>query len=114
MMDEYGFLPRDWDSMNQAIRRFPEISKVILFGSRSMGNFKRGSDVDLAIVGKGVTKTTILSLGDLLNEVYPLPYMFDLHFYDAITNESLKDHIQKYGQEIYRREDDSTEEPCTL
>jgi len=38
--------------IKQAIKQFPEIKKAVIFGSRAMGNYRNGSDVDLAIFGE--------------------------------------------------------------
>jgi hypothetical protein len=40
-----------------------------------------------------------------LNEVYPLPYFFDIVNYDDISNEELKKHIDNLGKVIYRKND---------
>ncbi len=34
---------------------FPEIEKAVVFGSRAMGNYKPGSDVDIALNGHKIT-----------------------------------------------------------
>ena len=39
--------------------RFPQIEKIVLFGSRSLGNGKPGSDVDLAFYGKEFNASTL-------------------------------------------------------
>lgn len=36
--------------MDQLFRSHPEIEKVILYGSRARNEFRRGSDVDLALM----------------------------------------------------------------
>jgi predicted nucleotidyltransferase len=87
--------------INIALGKFSEIECGIIFGSRAMGNYKKGSDIDLAIKGKGVTSKTLYKLSDLLNEEFPLPYFFDLIHYEAISNANLKDHIDKEGKIIY-------------
>ncbi len=79
------------------------IERVILFGSRAMGNFKKGSDVDLVIVGKEVTSKIIYELDDLLNEVYPLPYFFDILHYVAINNHKLQEHVNTVGKVMYQK-----------
>lgn len=101
MNNGYGLLERDWVYIRKSLEEFPEIEIVILFGSRAMGNYKTGSDVDLAIVGNGVTYHTLLELSEWLNEIYPLPYMFDLHNYHDISNENLKRHIETFGIDVY-------------
>lgn len=100
----FGLLDRDMLYIYKALEQFEEIEKVIVFGSRAMGNYKKGSDIDLAIIGKGVTNKTIFRLNEYLNEVYPLPYFFDIIQYDLIINEKLIQHINNEGKVIYTRD----------
>ena len=97
----YGLIDRDLYYIQKAIEKFPEIECVKLFGSRALGSYKNGSDVDLAIIGEEVSHKTMIKLNDYLNEIYPLPYMFDLVHYDLLSNENLKNHIDTFGQKIY-------------
>ena len=99
----YGLIERDLGYILKAIRNFKEIERVILFGSRAMGNFKKGSDVDLAIVGEEITSKVIYELDDLLNEVYPLPYFFDIIQYEEINNQHLLEHINTVGKVLYQK-----------
>lgn len=66
-----------------------------------MGNYKKGSDVDLAVLGEEVSRATIRDLFDLLNEEYPLPYFFDIINYKEIENNELIAHIRQNGKIIY-------------
>lgn len=52
----------------EEIRKYSEINKAIIFGSRAIGNYKKGSDIDLAITGDKITKD-ILDLEIDLSEV---------------------------------------------
>lgn len=45
----YGLRESDLLEMDKAFKKFPQIEKVILFGSRTKGNFKNGSDVDICL-----------------------------------------------------------------
>ncbi len=45
--------------MHKLFAQTPSIEKVILYGSRATGNFEKGSDVDLAVVGKDVSFSEI-------------------------------------------------------
>jgi predicted nucleotidyltransferase len=47
----YGLLERDMQYILQALKKFDEIECAVLFGSRATGNYKNGSDVDIAIRG---------------------------------------------------------------
>jgi len=93
----FGLLEKDIDYIIQAIKRFDEIDRAIIFGSRAMGNHKKGSDVDIAIVGEKVSRNSIAKLSECLNEIYPLPYFFDIVNYNEISNIELKEHIDTVG-----------------
>ena len=94
---KYGLIDRDFIHINAAIREFPEIEEVILFGSRAKGNYKTGSDVDLAIKGDRLTYEITARFADCLNEEKPLPYFFDVVYYEAIAEPMLKAHIDRVG-----------------
>lgn len=100
----FGLTVKDLEHIMDGIKGFSEIEKAVIFGSRAMGNYKRGSDVDLVIYGKGVTSKTLCSLDDLLNEKLPLPYFFDVLHFEKISNDELVRHIREEGKEIFRRE----------
>ncbi len=97
----FGLLDRDIKYILQAMSKLKEIERAVIFGSRAMGNYKKGSDVDMVIMGNNIT--TILQLDEYLNEIYPLPYFFDIINYNEISNKKLKEHIDKVGKEIYVR-----------
>lgn len=98
----YGLLDRDLKYIKEAVKRYPEIDEVIIFGSRAMGNYKKGSDVDIALKGQAVNRKTAIRLADDLNEKYPLPYFFDVINYNDISNEELKKHIDIVGKTIFK------------
>jgi len=100
----YGLLDRDLKFILEAVDNYPEIEEAIIFGSRTMGNYKKGSDVDLAIVGKNIDRKIVRRLSDDLNENYPLPYFFDVVCYKDISNEELKMHIDSVGKSVYKRD----------
>lgn len=96
----YGLKNRDLYWIRKAIANYPQVEQVLIFGSRAMGNYKTGSDVDLAIKGHQVDRRIVNRLSDDLNEEYPLPYFFDVIHYESITNEDLKAHIDTLGKAI--------------
>jgi len=99
----YGLLEKDMDYIIKALKQLDEIDCAILYGSRAMGNYKKGSDVDIAIRGEKVTEKTIFELDDLLNEVYPLPYFFDIVHFENLTNQDLIEHIERCGKILFVR-----------
>lgn len=81
----------------EAVKKFPEIHQLILFGSRAKGCAKTGSDVDLAIKGTEITYETAIRFSSELNEELPLPYYFDVVNYSEIQSEELIAHIDRVG-----------------
>lgn len=79
------------------------VESAILFGSRAKGKAKAGSDVDIALSGKQLTRMDIVSLSMKLNEESCLPYSFDLVDRAAIDNPELADHIDRVGIVLFTR-----------
>ncbi|HBG00524.1 MAG TPA: DNA polymerase III subunit beta [Firmicutes bacterium] len=102
----YGLLDRDLYWIRKAVSNYPEITELLVFGSRAMGNYKKGSDVDLAIKGYQIDRRTVNRLSDDLNEEYPLPYFFDVVHYESISNEELKRHIDTMAKVVQLTEHD--------
>ena len=82
--------------------QFPEITEVRIFGSRALGNFKPGSDVDLALYGKSPLACAT-RVSALLNQELALPYHFDVVDYATVERPEFRDHIDRVSQSIYRR-----------
>ncbi len=99
----FGLIDRDIEYIKEAISQFETIEKAIIFGSRAMGNYKKGSDVDIAIFGKQITREVIFKLNDYLNETSPLPYFFDIIHYEDILNDNVKKHIDDEGKIVFQR-----------
>ncbi|XJZ27812.1 nucleotidyltransferase domain-containing protein [Bacillota bacterium Lsc_1132] len=97
----FGLLETDIEYLQEALKNFKEIEKAVVFGSRALGNYKKGSDVDIALFGTDITPGTVSRLADQLNEESPLPYFFDLLHYEQIQNQNLKHHIITIGKELY-------------
>ena len=99
-----GIEARNMALIINSLKQFPEIESAIVFGSRATGNFKPGSDVDIALKGNKIKRLTYSKLSGILNEELPLPWYFDIIPLDAIQNNDLKDHINRVGIEFYKKE----------
>ncbi len=85
--------------IKEAIHSFPDVKEAIVFGSRAMGNFKKGSDIDIALKGN-LKDNTLIKLQVILDEELPIPYYFDLVDYQHIENQALKLHIDVEGKPL--------------
>lgn len=82
------------EKIYQVLKQEKKIKNILLFGSRAKGTAKKGSDIDLAIVGDDISFRDMCAFAMKLDEL-DLPYKIDLVDYNAITNQELKDHIDR-------------------
>lgn len=80
---------------------YPEIERVIIFGSRALGNAKPGSDVDFAFSGENLTSKLVSRIHTYLEEETLLPYFFDCIHLESTQNKALLDHIKRHGINLY-------------
>ena len=92
-----GLTEADRAVIRGAVARYPEIERVTLFGSRAMGTFGRGSDVDLALEGRTLTPATAASLAADLDES-ALPYRVDVLVRDNRLDAEVEQHIRRHGR----------------
>lgn len=88
--------------MQEIFSRFENIYKVILYGSRAMGNWKPYSDIDLTILGNQITLDQIHEIENELDYLL-LPYKIDLSIFDHIKNKDLLSHIDRVGIPFFER-----------
>ena len=85
------------------IHSFPEIDQAIIFGSRAMGNYKNGSDVDIALKGKNISHEIVAEIRYRLNEETLLPFFFDVVDFNELQNEDLIAHINQFGKVLFTK-----------
>ena len=75
-----------------------DIRQVKIYGSRAKGNYKPGSDIDMAFFD-AVTLAELNKVRHDLDELN-LPYTFDLCAYHELENLDLKEHIDRVGRDF--------------
>lgn len=99
-----GISPSQNEQLLTVFRHRPEVERVVLFGSRAKGNFKPGSDIDLAIyLEPALDLSTWLDFANQIDEL-DFPQKVDLINAERIQNEELKEHIRRVGVLIFERE----------
>ncbi len=97
----YGLKNSDLEYIINSIGRFPEIKKAVIFGSRAKGNYKPGSDIDIAIYGENITFKIVAKLHSVLEDESPMPYFFDIVDITHLENKEVKEHVERVGKIIY-------------
>lgn len=96
----YGLTDRSYYELLEILASFPEIEEVVIYGSRSRGDFWRASDVDLSIKGENFDRHDLAQLNDKLYESH-IPQIFDTHLYSKIKNPRFKENVDREGKVIY-------------
>jgi predicted nucleotidyltransferase len=99
----FGISDNVLDDITYVFAKYKNIDKAVLYGSRAKGNYKAGSDIDIAIFSVDINLTELNKLSTELDDLL-LPYIFDLTIHQQIKNKDLLEHISRVGVEIYKRE----------
>lgn len=89
-----------------AILSYKKVEKIVLFGSRTTGAFKKGSDIDIAIFAKDWSSRDFNLVKHLLDEKINTPLKFDIINFYSLTKERLKRNILSKGRLIYEHRAD--------
>ncbi len=100
-MTDFGLSEKTIEILKQYFAEIPQVKQVKIYGSRAMGTFRNGSDIDFAIFGD-VDKNLIKQIAYEIDEL-ETPYMFDITDYSTIQNVDLKDHIDRVGKVFFER-----------
>ena len=84
-------------------KRYPQVEKAVLYGSRAKTAHRTGSDIDLTLHGEtDLTLYVLLRIADDLDDLL-LPYTFDLSIFKDINNPDLTEHIRRVGITMYEK-----------
>jgi len=98
---EFGLAKDELVKIIEILKAYPEVERGMIFGSRALGTYKRGSDIDIALFGKHL-ENIVTSISYQLNEELSLPYFFDVVDYNGLTAPELKDHIDRVGIPFFK------------
>lgn len=97
---KYGLSDTVIKELQDVFRRHANIRKVLIFGSRSKGNYREGSDIDLALIGNGIDYRQLLEILCEIDDL-ELLYSVDLLDYQKKKGTPIGDHIDRVGQVFY-------------
>jgi predicted nucleotidyltransferase len=100
--NQFGLTKTTIERIQNVFLHYPEIEKVLLYGSRAMGNYREGSDIDLTLLGNHLTYRQLSQIETELEELM-LPYSIDLSLFVHIDNKDLIQHILHNGKIFYKK-----------
>ena len=102
MKENFGLSDTSIKKLLSVLEKKSSIQKAIIYGSRAIGNFREGSDIDMTLLGESLVEKDLFVLLDEIDDLL-LPYTIDLSIYHLLKNENLKDHIDRVGKVFYER-----------
>jgi len=97
-----GLNPGVLNALQSEFIRIPQVQQARVYGSRAKGNYRPGSDIDIALFGSALTPQHLLTLENRLDDLL-LPHQIDLCHFESLQNPALIDHIRRIGIIIYTR-----------
>ncbi len=100
----FGLKTATIQAIQEVFKLHHEVEKAILYGSRAIGNYRPGSDIDLTLAGEKLSLTMLQKIEDELDDLL-LPYKIDLSLHKQIENKELLEHIERVGKVFFERSD---------
>lgn len=97
----FGLKVKDIDNIKKVFANYNDVNKVIIYGSRAMGNYRNNSDIDLVMFGNNLNLSVLSKIETDLDDLL-LPYKIDLSIFAYIDNKDLIDHIKQNGIVFYQ------------
>ena len=99
----YGLSRDVIHKIKDILAAYPQIDKAILYGSRAKSSYRKNSDIDMTLIGTGLTlANSVYPLMDALDDLL-LPYEFDISIFEHIDNPALIEHVHDVGKVFYKR-----------
>ena len=103
----FGIEERLLQNIAKVFSQESAIDEVRVFGSRARGDYKNGSDVDMAIFAPELSFEGFLLVRAALDDL-PILFKLDTVHFDTIGTPVFKESILKEGVPFYRRESTDT------
>lgn len=87
----------------EILKKYDEVEKAAIFGSRARGDYKKASDIDMVLYGDRLTHSINTKIFYEIDDLY-LPYKLDLINFNSLgIDEEIRNSIIKEGVEFYAK-----------
>jgi predicted nucleotidyltransferase len=96
---ETGLSEKSLQAIANVVYSNERVQEAKIFGSRAIGTFREGSDIDICLIGEELTLTDLNRISSELDELN-IPEMIDLVNFRTIKSENLLMHINTFALSI--------------
>ncbi|MCG9128997.1 nucleotidyltransferase domain-containing protein [Candidatus Poribacteria bacterium] len=100
---KFGLSKQTHDKIYSVLIKYPQIEKVVLYGSRARDDYRNGSDIDFTLYGGAELTHTVVSQIAIDLDDQMLPYTIDLSIFDHIRNPDMINEIERDGKVFYNK-----------
>ena len=102
-MQRFGLDEKIIKDIVDIFKKYEQVEKAVIFGSRARGDYHKASDIDIALFGDKLDFHINTKIFYEIDDLY-LVYKVDLVNVNSLNNEDkLKQNILKEGVEIYAK-----------
>ena len=94
---EFGLTEVTYNKIKELVKKYSNYTFKI-FGSRARGDYKKGSDIDIAVEGCTDSKEKFNIMNDV--DLLDTPYQIDLVFVEDIKKQEFLKSIERDGKKI--------------
>jgi len=99
----FGLKPEVIEKIRAVLAACPEVEQVIVYGSRAMDTYRKGSDIDITLLGENLAWEHLQRISSALDDLL-LPWKIDISLFKQIENPELAAHIQRVGKVFYKKQ----------
>lgn len=102
-MQKFGLDKKVIEDIIDILKKYEEVEKASIFGSRAKGTYRESSDIDIAIFGENLTDSIHTKIYFDIEDLY-LVYKIDLiNFNNIKDTDAIKQSILNEGVEFYAK-----------
>ena len=102
-MQRFGLDNKIIEDIIKILKKYKEVENAKIFGSRARGNYRKSSDIDIALFGDKLTSSINTKIYFEIDDLY-LPYKIDLINFNSIGLENkIRESILREGVEFYAK-----------
>lgn len=98
---KFGLKEKELGTIIECLKKYEDVERSCVFGSRAKGNYKASSDIDIALFGEKIDFNVVSDIHYYLNEEADLVYFVDVLHFETLESRDLQEHIIRCGVEIY-------------
>lgn len=102
-MQRFGLDNKVIEDIINILKKNEEVESAKIFGSRARGDYRKSSDIDIALFGDKLTSSINTKIYFEIDDLY-LPYKIDLINFNSIGSENkIRESILREGVEFYAK-----------